>query len=114
IVAHLVTTADEARRAVEQLTRFVGTTLFQEYLSGRRESLSYFYANGDIHARFAFWGPRTNPPLGRIYVLRQAIAVPEDAGEQAERLVREIGLEGYCQVEFRRDSAGTKLDRKST
>jgi predicted ATP-grasp superfamily ATP-dependent carboligase len=107
IVSQLVTTAEEARRAVEQLTRFGGTTLFQEYLSGRRESLSYFYANGDIHARFAFWGPRTNPPLGGIYVLRQAIAVPEDAGEQAERLVREIGLEGYCQVEFRRDSAGT-------
>jgi biotin carboxylase len=32
--------------------------------------------------------------------------MPEDTGEQAERLIREIGLEGYCQVEFRRDSAG--------
>jgi predicted ATP-grasp superfamily ATP-dependent carboligase len=107
IVSQLVTTAEEARHAVEELTRFGGTTLFQEYLSGRRESLSFFYANGDIYARFAFWGPRTNPPLGGIYVLRQAIAVPEDAGEQAERLLREIGLEGYSQVEFRRNSVGT-------
>jgi predicted ATP-grasp superfamily ATP-dependent carboligase len=107
VVSHLVTTAEEARHAVEELTRFGGTTLFQEFLSGRREALSFLYANGEIYARYAFWGKRTNPPLGGIYVLRQSIAVPEDIGAQAERLVREIGLEGYCQVEFRRNSAGT-------
>src|SRR5258708_6406544 len=106
IVSQLVTTPDEARRAVEELTRFGGTTLFQEYLSGRRESLSLFYANGEVHARFAFWGKRTYPLLGGIYVLRQAIAFPPDTGEQAERLVREVGLEGYSQVEFRRDAVG--------
>ena len=38
--------------------------------------------------------------------MRQSIAVPPDIGNQAERLVREIGLEGYSEVEFRRDSAG--------
>ncbi len=106
IVSRLVTTADEAKQAVEELTRFGGTTLFQEFIPGRRESLSFFYAHGEIYARFAFWGKRTNPPLGGVYVLRQSIAVPEDTGKQAERLVREIGLEGYCQVEFRRDGAG--------
>ena len=106
IKSQLVTTPDEARHAVEELTRFGGTTLFQEFLSGRRESLSLFYANGEVYARFAFWGKRTNPPLGGLYTLRQAIAFPADTGEQAERLVREIGLEGYSQVEFRRDAAG--------
>jgi predicted ATP-grasp superfamily ATP-dependent carboligase len=106
IVSQLVTTPEEARRAVEELTRFGGTTLFQEFLSGRRESLSLFYANGEIYARFAFWGKRTTPPLGGLYTLRQAIAWPPDTGEQAERLVREIGLEGYAQVEFRRDALG--------
>jgi predicted ATP-grasp superfamily ATP-dependent carboligase len=106
IVSQLVTTAEEAKQAVEELTRFGGSTLFQEFIPGRRESLSFFYANGDIYARFAFWGKRTNPPLGGVYVLRQSIPVPEDTGEQAEHLVREIGLEGYCQVEFRRNDAG--------
>src|SRR5260221_3299316 len=104
--SELVTTPDEARRAVEKLTRFGGTTLFQEFLPGRRESLSLFSAHGEVYARFAFWGKRTYPLLGGIYVLRQAIAFPPDTGEQAERLVREIGLEGYAQVEFRRDAAG--------
>jgi predicted ATP-grasp superfamily ATP-dependent carboligase len=106
VESRLVTTAEEARHAVEELTRFGSATLFQEFIPGRRESLSFLYANGEIYARYAFWGKRTNPPLGGIYVLRQSIAVPEDTGAQAERLVREIDLEGYCQVEFRRDSAG--------
>jgi len=106
IVPQLVTTLDEARHAVEELTRFGGTTLFQAFLPGRRESLSLFSANGEVYARFAFWGKRTYPLLGGIYVLRQAIAFPPDTGEQAERLVREIGLEGYAQVEFRRDAVG--------
>ena len=38
--------------------------------------------------------------------MRQSIAVPPDIGNQAERLVREIDLDGYSEVEFRRDSAG--------
>jgi predicted ATP-grasp superfamily ATP-dependent carboligase len=38
--------------------------------------------------------------------LRQSIAVPSDIGEQAERLVRTIELEGCSEVEFRRDNAG--------
>jgi predicted ATP-grasp superfamily ATP-dependent carboligase len=38
--------------------------------------------------------------------LRQSIAVPADIGDQSERLVREIDLEGYSEVEFRRDSNG--------
>jgi len=102
----LVTTADEAQRAVEELTRLGGSTLFQQFLSGRREAVSLMYAHGEIYARFTQWARRTHPPLGGISVLRQSIAVPEDIGEQAERLVREIELEGYSEVEFRRDSAG--------
>ena len=102
----LVSTPDEARYAVEELTGFGGTTLVQQYLPGRREAINFLYANGQMHARFAQWAKRTYPPLGGVSVLRQSIAVPEDIGEQAERLVREIDLEGYSEVEFRRDSAG--------
>ena len=101
-----MTTPDEARRAVEELTSLGGTTLFQQLLSGRREAVNFLYANGQMHARFAQWAKRTDPPLGGSSVLRQSIAIPADIGEQAERLVREIELEGYSEVEFRRDSAG--------
>jgi len=104
--AELVTTPDEARRAVEKLTRFGGTTLFQQFLSGKRESLGLLYANGQVYARFAQWTKRSSPPLGGISVVHQSIAIPPDLGTQAERLVREIDLEGYSQLEFRRDDAG--------
>lgn len=106
IVSRLVTTADEARLAVEELTAYGGTTLFQQFLSGRREAVSFLYARGEMHARFAQWAKRTEPPLGGQSVLRQSIAIPSDIAVQSERLVREIDLEGYSEVEFRRDSAG--------
>lgn len=104
--SHLVTTPEEARYAADLLTRGGGTALFQQYLSGRREAVSFLYAHGQVHARFTQWARRTNPPLGGASVLRQSIATPEDIGQQAERLVREIDLEGYSEVEFRRDGAG--------
>ena len=105
-LSQLVTTPDEACRAIEELTYLGGTVLFQQYLSGRREAVNFLYASGQMHARFAQWAKRTDPPLGGSSVLRQSIVVPPDIGKQAERLVREIELEGYSEVEFRRDSAG--------
>ena len=106
LVCKLVTTPDEARCAVEELTSFGGGTLFQQFLSGRREAISFLYANGEIYARFAQWAKRTQPPLGGTSVFRQSIAIPADIGDQAEQLVREIELEGYSEVEFRRDKDG--------
>jgi predicted ATP-grasp superfamily ATP-dependent carboligase len=107
LTCKLVTTYDEAIQAVERLTSLGGSTIIQQFLSGRREAVSFLYANGEIYARFAQWAKRTQPPLGGTSVLRQSIAVPSDIGEQAERLVRMLDLEGYCEVEFRRDDAGT-------
>ena len=110
-LAHeLVTTPDEARHAVENLTRFGGTTLFQQFIPGRRESISFLYAHGQIHARLAQWhmhssGGHRMHSSGGHSSLRRSIAVPPDIGDQAERLVREIELEGCSEVEFRRDDA---------
>ncbi|MBE3558696.1 MAG: ATP-grasp domain-containing protein [Ktedonobacteraceae bacterium] len=102
----LVTTPDEARRAIEEQTGLGSAILFQQFLSGRREGLHLFYARGAMYACFAQWTCRSDPPLGGTSVLRQSIPIPYDTGEQAERLVREIDLQGYCEVEFRRDGSG--------
>jgi predicted ATP-grasp superfamily ATP-dependent carboligase len=104
--ATLVATPAEAFAAVATVTRFGGAALIQELLTGRREAVSFLYACGEVYARFAQWAVRTDPPLGGLSVLRQSIAVPPDIGPQAEALVREIDLEGYSEVEFRRDAAG--------
>lgn len=105
-LAQLVTTPTEARRAVEELTVLGGSVLYQQFLTGRREGVNLLYANGQVYGRFAQWAKRTDPPLGGSSVLRQSIEIPGDIGEPSERLVREIGLEGYSEVEFRRDSDG--------
>src|SRR5262249_55860039 len=60
--SQLVTTPDEARVAVEALTASGGATLFQQFLTGRREAISFLYAGGKMHARFAQWAKRTEPP----------------------------------------------------
>jgi predicted ATP-grasp superfamily ATP-dependent carboligase len=106
VASYLVTTPDEARSAVEILTGLGGTTLFQQYLTGRREAISLLYARGEFYARFAQWAKRTEPLLGGLSVVRQSIPLPIDSGGQAERLVRAIELEGYSEVEFRRDASG--------
>lgn len=102
----LVVNSDEARRAVEAVTRFGEAVLFQQLLTGRREAVSFLYANGEVYARFAQWAMRTRPPLGGQSVVRQSIAIPADIGAHAESLVRDINLEGYSEVEFRRDGDG--------
>ena len=104
--AELAVTPAEAGRAVESVTRFGQGVLFQELLTGRREAVSFLYANGTVYARFAQWAKRMRGPLGGDSVLRQAIAVPPDIGSQAEALIRAIGLEGYSEIEFRRDASG--------
>jgi predicted ATP-grasp superfamily ATP-dependent carboligase len=106
LVCKVVKTLEEAKWAVEGLTQFGGTTLFQPYLTGRRESVNLMYADDIIYARSAQWAKRTQPQLGGTSVYRQSIAIPQDIGEQSERLVREIDLEGYSEIEFRRDDAG--------
>jgi predicted ATP-grasp superfamily ATP-dependent carboligase len=102
----LAVTAAELRDAVEAVTRFGEVALIQQLLTGRREAVSFLYAAGEVYARFAQWAKRTSPPLGGNSVLRQSIPIPADIGSYAESLVRHIDLEGYCEVEFRRDGAG--------
>jgi len=65
-----------------------------------------FYARGRIWARFAQVAHRMYPPLGGASVLRESVPLPLDVLAAAERLVQYIELEGYSEVEFRRDRAG--------
>jgi predicted ATP-grasp superfamily ATP-dependent carboligase len=101
----LVTTLDEAEHAVARFTAHGGTAVCQQYLTGRREAVSFFYVRGTVHARFAQWASRTFPPLGGESVVRQSIVPPADIVDRAEAFIREIELEGYSEVEFRRDAA---------
>jgi predicted ATP-grasp superfamily ATP-dependent carboligase len=50
-----------------------------------------------------------HPPLGGSSIVRVSVVPAPDVLESSEKLVREIGLEGFSEVEFRRDSTGRAM-----
>jgi predicted ATP-grasp superfamily ATP-dependent carboligase len=99
-------TRSEARIAIDAVLREGIAVVLQEWLSGDREALSFFRAHKRIWARFAQRADRTFPPLGGSSVVRESIPLPEDILHAAERLIAELDLDGYSEVEFRRDADG--------
>jgi len=100
------TTRGAALAAIEGVLGEGVAAVVQEWLPGSREAVSLLYARGRVWARFAQRTTRSVPPLGGSSVRRESVAAPADIAASAERLVGELGLEGYAEVEFRRDAAG--------
>jgi predicted ATP-grasp superfamily ATP-dependent carboligase len=86
-----------------------GPVLVQEYATGVREAHMLFRSGGDVRARVAFQALRTWPPVGGSSVLRVSIEPPADSLAHAEALIAAIGIDGYCEVEFRRAADGRPL-----
>ncbi len=106
LIATVATTRAQALSAISAILDEGIEVVLQEWLPGDREALSFLYAQGRVWARFAQRADRTFPPLGGNSVLRESIPLPQDVAPAAERLVVELGLEGYSEVEFRRDAQG--------
>ena len=100
---------DELRAAVAPSFAHSAAVLLQQWIPGRREAVWLFYAHGRFWARFAQVAHRMYPALGGSSILRESIPVPRDVGEAAEALVEAAGLEGYSEIEFRRDAAGRPI-----
>lgn len=67
------------------------------------------YADGEVWARFAQVAHRMYPPIGGSSVMRESVELPPDSADAAEALVRAIDLEGYSEIEFRRDAHNRPL-----
>ena len=106
LTSSLVVDANEARAVTGAAVRAGGTVVLQQWVTGSREAVSVLYAAGRVRARFAQVAERMFPPLGGSSVLRESIELPVDLLDAAERLVDAAGLEGYSEVEFRRDATG--------
>jgi predicted ATP-grasp superfamily ATP-dependent carboligase len=104
--AHVALDADEAGRLAEAMMGVGGRVVLQQWLQGSREAVSLFSVDGKIHARFAQVARRMLPPLGGSSIVRESISLPRDLVDAAEALVRAAGLEGYAEIEFRRDVDG--------
>jgi predicted ATP-grasp superfamily ATP-dependent carboligase len=101
-----IRSVDEAKEQLDSIFSAGGEALVQEWLPGRREAVSLFYAHGEFWARLAQASHREWPVLGGVSVLCETIPLLADITNGAQRLVRAIGLEGCSLVEFRRDGHG--------
>jgi len=97
---------EEARAATEVILAAGSGVLAQQYVGGRREGVSFFIVDDEIVASCGHVAHRTSPPLGGASALRESVIVPPEILDPAERLVKAAGLQGACEVEFRRDVQG--------
>jgi predicted ATP-grasp superfamily ATP-dependent carboligase len=98
--------------ATEAATRYLATgcdVIAQQLATGRREGVTLFIADGQVLASCGAVAHRTTPPLGGVSVMRESIAVPDEVLDASIRLATTIGVEGACEVEFRRDADGNPL-----
>lgn len=107
--ATLARTVEEAVEAVGDITGTGTEAAVQGFLPGAREAISFVYSDGRFLARFAQRADRMLPAVGGSSILRESIPLPPDTTAHAERLVDGLGLDGYCEVEFRRDAAGVPV-----
>jgi predicted ATP-grasp superfamily ATP-dependent carboligase len=99
----------EAVREAARLLAGSPAILAQEWAPGRREGVTLLIVHGEVLASCGHVEHRTVPPLGGASVLRETIQTPPDVYESAVRLALAIGIEGLCEVEFRRDVQGRPL-----
>jgi predicted ATP-grasp superfamily ATP-dependent carboligase len=98
--------------ATEVITRYLeagANAIAQEWMSGNREGVTLFMVDGQVLASCAHLAHRTSPPLGGASVLRESLPLLRDLYEPAVALTRAVGMQGVCEVEFRRDSAGRPM-----
>jgi predicted ATP-grasp superfamily ATP-dependent carboligase len=100
---------DEAADVTQQVLAAGSSVLAQEWACGRREGVTLFIVGGEARAACAHVAYRTHPPLGGASVMRESIPIRPDIYEPALSLAKAIGLEGVCEVEFRRDANGRPL-----
>jgi predicted ATP-grasp superfamily ATP-dependent carboligase len=99
----------EAVEVTERFLKAGAGALAQQWVPGRREGVSLFIAGDEVVAACGHVAHRTTPPLGGASAVRESIEVPDDTMHAAVLLTKAIGLQGACEVEFRRDRENRPL-----
>jgi len=99
----------EAVAAVQAILNAGVGVLAQEWAKGRREGVTMFVVGDEVLAHCACVAYRTTPALGGVSILRESLPASDDIYLPAVNLVRAMGLQGVCEVEFRRDAGGRPL-----
>jgi len=100
---------EEAAEVTERFLKAGAGVLAQQWVPGRREGVSLFIAGDEVVAACGHVAHRTTPPLGGASAVRESIEVPDDTMHASVLLAKAIGLQGVCEVEFRRDADNRPL-----
>ncbi|SFT33825.1 ATP-grasp domain-containing protein [Geodermatophilus amargosae] len=101
--------AGELRTAVRSVLAKGTAALVQQWVTGRREAVHVFHARGRLWAAVCVVTHRTASVVSGNSTDRVTVPLPPDSAAAATRLVEHLGLEGYAEVEFRRDHDGRPL-----
>jgi D-aspartate ligase len=109
VKAYMISSLDEARRRVSELSAAGLGVVLQEYVPGPPTN-HYFVdgfadADGNVRAQFARQRLRMHPPhFGNSTYLRSvALSEVRDIVETVDRLIKVCGLRGIFSVELKRD-----------
>jgi predicted ATP-grasp superfamily ATP-dependent carboligase len=100
---------DEASEVTEGFLKAGAGVLAQQWVPGRREGVSLFIVGDEVKAACGHVAHRTTPPLGGASAVRESIEVPDDTMHASVLLAKAIGMQGACEVEFRRDAENRPL-----
>jgi predicted ATP-grasp superfamily ATP-dependent carboligase len=95
----------EARTVIDRFLEAGVHAVAQQWVGGDREALMLFVVDGEVHAAINQVAHRTTPALGGASVIRESKPMPPEIYESSVSLVKAMGLEGLCEVEYRRDVA---------
>jgi predicted ATP-grasp superfamily ATP-dependent carboligase len=102
----------DKREAVAETQRYLNagaSVLAQEVATGLREGVTMLMVDGEVLAGCGHATYRTSPPLGGVSVVRESTPIPDDIYAASVRLAKAIGIEGPCEIEFRRDANNRPL-----
>jgi predicted ATP-grasp superfamily ATP-dependent carboligase len=105
----MVRTPTEAREHLSEMLGLGAVVLIQEWIGGARLAVSFVHTHGSFYGEFAQVAHRMLPILGGDSVMRESVPLPDDAASDARRLVSELDLDGYAEVEFRRNADGVPV-----
>ena len=109
VTSEVVRDHGEASEYLEFLHQVGASAIAQQWVGGSREAVSLFYARGRIWGEFAQVAHRMAPVLGGVSVVRESIAMPPDLRSATVAFIQALELEGYSEIEFRRDSTGRPM-----
>jgi predicted ATP-grasp superfamily ATP-dependent carboligase len=99
----------EAVGETRRLLAAGSSLLAQEWACGRREGVTLFIAGDEVLASCGHVAYRTSPPLGGASVMRESMPIPPDIYSASVQLALAIGMQGVCEVEFRRNADNRAL-----